>query len=664
MSSSLRLAQALRRGLPGRPSRVGPGWCCDAWRELASSRGAGGDRAGNFRGPQPVRKALIEEFEISREHGLVLNAREGTVLITRLGKEHLWQHAVLMFEDMRQGRSGAAVPDGVAYGAVISACERGSAWPAALLLLCRMSQAFGRGAPQAYSAAASACGIGSRWDLACSLLQTMRAEQGVPNVIVYNAVITACTRGSNWQRGLSLLASMQEDTVAADTVTCNAVIGACRQEGLWEHALSILAGMELRGPSPTSVTYNSVCAVCDGASRWQWSVHLLTVMRSRLLQPNIRSVAAAVGAEHHSREILRDHMLQPAKAGVWPEVVAALMRLRREGRPASAAEFNAAAAACVANQAWKAAMALLLEMCSGGPEPDRDTHAVVASLPVARAMQEPYQPLRPHTVVVAGGASVAGGAEQWAPVQSTRPSAVSPPPLPPRSHEHFATAFPAFPASVVAPVAVAVGDTGSSMHGGGVGGSSLVFRPMDVVKEVVDLEEEASSSAVSSSPASSSSRSSLSSSSSSSSESASSDEAEPSSAAGPEEVKQQGGDVQQEDTPLCYTMLSNGDAIIDLHGLPVEVAKIAVQVALEDLLLGGGPGSKGRAPAQVRDLIIVTGIGKHSRGGVALVRPAVIEFLREHLQIAVLETRTDGPGRLRIPAAELRRLRGVPEPGR
>jgi len=116
---------------------------------------------------------------------------------------------------------------------------------------------------------------------------------------------------------------------------------------------------------------------------------------------------------------------------------------------------------------------------------------------------------------------------------------------------------------------------------------------------------------------------------------------------------------------LSYRMLPTGEAIMDLHGLPAEVAKIAVQVALEDLLLGGGPGAKRtNAPKKLGDLIIITGIGKHSRGGVAVVRPAVIEFLRDQLQLVVLETRRDGPGRLRIPARELERLRGVPDPGR
>ncbi|CAJ1402370.1 unnamed protein product [Effrenium voratum] len=75
------------------------------------------------------------------------------------------------------------------------------------------------------------------------------------------------------------------------------------------------------------------------------------------------------------------------------------------------------------------------------------------------------------------------------------------------------------------------------------------------------------------------------------------------------------------------------------------------EVALEDLVLGA-PGSTPKA--ELRDFIIVTGVGNNSPGGIALIRPAVIAFLREDLDIAVLETRHDGPGRLRVPAHELR----------
>lgn len=47
--------------------------------------------------------------------------------------------------------------------------------------------------------------------------------------------------------------------------------------------------------------------------------------------------------------------------------------------------------------------------------------------------------------------------------------------------------------------------------------------------------------------------------------------------------------------------------------------------------------------------------GKPTWGGnVPLVRPAVISFLEEELSIKVFQLSRDGPGRLRVPASELR----------
>jgi len=107
--------------------------------------------------------------------------------------------------------------------------------------------------------------------------------------------------------------------------------------------------------------------------------------------------------------------------------------------------------------------------------------------------------------------------------------------------------------------------------------------------------------------------------------------------------------------PLSYRLLSDGNALIDLHGFPVEVALIAVQVALEDILRDfpaqperGGGGS----------LIIVTGRGAHSHGGIPLIKNAVKEFISETLRIGYWEL----AGRVIIPAKALNQMRGVPQP--
>eukprot|EP00927_Polykrikos_kofoidii_P077968 TRINITY_DN7484_c1_g1_i1.p1 TRINITY_DN7484_c1_g1~~TRINITY_DN7484_c1_g1_i1.p1 ORF type:complete len:247 (-),score=45.22 TRINITY_DN7484_c1_g1_i1:160-795(-) len=114
------------------------------------------------------------------------------------------------------------------------------------------------------------------------------------------------------------------------------------------------------------------------------------------------------------------------------------------------------------------------------------------------------------------------------------------------------------------------------------------------------------------------------------------------------------------DEPLSFKILPTGDFFLDLHGFPVEVAKVAVQVAIEDIVLRPVPPSNSRRGGR-GDFIIVTGRGKHSPGGVALIRPAVMAFLREDLGLVCIESERDGKGRLRVPAEELWRLRGVPQ---
>lgn len=88
--------------------------------------------------------------------------------------------------------------------------------------------------------------------------------------------------------------------------------------------------------------------------------------------------------------------------------------------------------------------------------------------------------------------------------------------------------------------------------------------------------------------------------------------------------------------------------LLDLRELPVEVAKLAVRVALQDAA----------SHAKPADLLIVTGRGHHSEGlgRRALLRPAVLQLLREELGLAPDAVAVAGnPGRLRVPAAAILR---------
>merc|ERR1711924_46980 len=63
---------------------------------------------------------------------------------------------------------------------------------------------------------------------------------------------------------------------------------------------------------------------------------------------------------------------------------------------------------------------------------------------------------------------------------------------------------------------------------------------------------------------------------------------------------------------------------VDLHRLPIDVAKTAVCTALLQAVLG---------PLPRTGIRLIAGRGNHSEGGVGVVRPAVVQFLRSELGI-------------------------------
>eukprot|EP00435_Cladocopium_sp_Y103_P027638 s3428_g6.t2 len=118
----------------------------------------------------------------------------------------------------------------ISFNAALSACERGEQWEVALELLREAQQ---RQLPGdlisdldevamkshdlskkanviTYSAAISACEKGSQWQRALMLLGEMDKKQVPANLITYSAAISACGRGEEWQQALQLLAQLTE----------------------------------------------------------------------------------------------------------------------------------------------------------------------------------------------------------------------------------------------------------------------------------------------------------------------------------------------------------------------------------------------------------------------------------------------------------------------
>ncbi|CAE8718293.1 unnamed protein product [Polarella glacialis] len=98
-----------------------------------------------------------------------------------------------------------------------------------------------------------------------------------------------------------------------------------------------------------------------------------------------------------------------------------------------------------------------------------------------------------------------------------------------------------------------------------------------------------------------------------------------------------------------------GPRIIDLHNRPVDVAKLAVLMALRE----DPQRTLREAGASRKPLTIITGWGRHSAGNDPLIRPAMMEYLKDELN---LEPRLDksNPGTIMVSASQVDSFRKRP----
>ena len=91
-----------------------------------------------------------------------------------------------------------------------------------------------------------------------------------------------------------------------------------------------------------------------------------------------------------------------------------------------------------------------------------------------------------------------------------------------------------------------------------------------------------------------------------------------------------------------YGRFVKNNELFDLHDLPISVAKVAVASVLAEL----------RRADVARGLVIVTGRGNNSEDNVAVLRPAVIEFLHSAYGLdSAVDAKNDG--RIEVSAESL-----------
>jgi len=411
-------------------------------------------------------------------------------------------------------------------------------------------------------------------------------------------------RDGRWREALACFEEVrrQQPHLILDMSVLQVALDACRHGGQWETTLQVLQVVDALGKEPTDDMCGAAIA-SFGVDVAQWGRAMEVFSRQR--QPGPLAYGAAIQVCHRAQQ--------------WQAAYDLHSRASAARVALDVAAYNQVADACASAQAWEKAMLVLLDMCSHGPPPNGRTHAVLDSLPWSTPGREVYAAVpRPEGAVALERVAATSSSTASTNVSRARDApGTDPSPL------SNAPASEVHPSSGV--------DARSSSPP-----QSQVLAPEAQEEPIYDRQRQEPH------------------------RRRAEDRYEDSVAVRPggQEVTPDAPPPEEDDQPLSYRVLPSGDAIIDLHGLPVEVAKIAVQVAIEDLILGGGPGSAKAGPQKLRDLIIITGIGNNSPGKIALVRPAIIQFLQEQLRIQVLQTRRDGPGRLRVPASELLRLCG------
>lgn len=106
----------------------------------------------------------------------------------------------------------------MAYGAVVSACERGGQWQTALDLFQKATEE-GLANVRVLNSAIGACGKAALWAEAQQLFhEALGGQKGsamAATVVTFNAMISAFDRASRWRQSLSLLQQLLESDIQA-----------------------------------------------------------------------------------------------------------------------------------------------------------------------------------------------------------------------------------------------------------------------------------------------------------------------------------------------------------------------------------------------------------------------------------------------------------------
>mmetsp|Transcript_42777 Transcript_42777/g.118137 ORF Transcript_42777/g.118137 Transcript_42777/m.118137 type:complete len:725 (+) Transcript_42777:335-2509(+) len=300
-----------------------------------------------------------------------------TAAVSVCGRAHQWAWALALLKDLRLRR---LLPSAVTLAVATMACEKGRQWESAVALLAETSRHQVRPDVVNFNVVAGACARSWQWVAAWALLESMAGFRLKPDLVGINAALDATGRARQWVACLSALMGVRSRGITPDIISYSSLLIAFGNSHRWQDALSCVELARGSSVAPDLVSFNIAADACKAAGQWQHALALLDTMRSCRLSPDIVSYGSVIGAGGQgdvSIKLLREAVssrVTPNMISVGAAITACrsiqhwqqalvLLHLALEARARmDSLAYNMALGACEEGSFWEGAIAIMSAM--------------------------------------------------------------------------------------------------------------------------------------------------------------------------------------------------------------------------------------------------------------------------------------------------------------
>eukprot|EP00434_Breviolum_minutum_P035784 symbB.v1.2.031687.t1/scaffold3706.1/size51673/1 len=242
--------------------------------------------------------------------------------------------------------------DVVSYNATITACEKGSHWEEAMLLLYEVEMVKLLPDVITYSASMSACNQADQWMFSLCLFDDLQAQQIRPSSVAFNSCINSLGKGTHWHQALQKLQEMHDGSLTADILTLHVSMSACNSGKKWRYNAILLSELQQQQVRCDALTYHVSMSSCGFVSGWRWCWQHLDDLQDKNKWDNgieATSVTFNAAVAHCER------------TGHWRDALFVAATALPKDLEADVILFNASIDACSSSSSWRHALHLLLE---------------------------------------------------------------------------------------------------------------------------------------------------------------------------------------------------------------------------------------------------------------------------------------------------------------